>query len=116
VAVVTCRFSSLSVLAVVLGATVVAPTAALADTPGYVSRTEFRHIHKGMGIARVHHIFDTAGKQTAYYDGYRCGTRFGWCPEQDREYKIRSRWGYVSIDYVKRHGRWQVKSRHALWL
>ena len=106
----------LSVLAVVVAGTFIAPTAAMADTPGYVSRSEFHHVRHGMGIARVHRIFDTSGKQTAYYDGYRCGTRFGWCPEQDREYKTRGRWGYVEFDFTKRNGRWVVTSKHALWL
>jgi hypothetical protein len=106
----------LSVLAFVVAGIFVAPTAAMADTPSYVSKTEFRRVHKGMGIKRVHRIFDVRGKQTAYYDGYKCGTRYGWCAEQDREYRTRGKWGYVSIDYVRKHGRWVVTSKHALWL
>ena len=34
---------------------------AVADTPGCVTRGEFRHVSDGMSIDRVHKIFDTNG-------------------------------------------------------
>lgn len=82
----------ISVVAVAAGLFFATPVAAEAGPAATVSKAEFRHVSKGMTITRVHRLFDTGGKQTAYYDGYKCGTRFGWCPEQDREYRVRSRW------------------------
>jgi hypothetical protein len=110
------RFASLiSVLALAAGLFFVSPTPAHADTRGYVSKSEFRRVHKGMKIKRVHRIFDTRGRQTAYYDGYKCGTKYGWCPEQDREYRTRSKWGYVDIGFKRVRGAWRLSSKHAYW-
>jgi len=35
--------------------------AAPANAGGCVSRGEFRHVHRGMPMARVHHVFGTKG-------------------------------------------------------
>jgi hypothetical protein len=37
------------------------PEAAVADTPGCVTRAEFRKVNDGMSMRRVHRIFDTNG-------------------------------------------------------
>ena len=42
------------------GAVAIAPSAS-ADTPGCVTRGEYRSVHYGMGKPRVHAIFDTSG-------------------------------------------------------
>lgn len=42
-----------------------APTSAQADTPGCVTRAEFRQVHDGMPVARVHRILDTEGHQSS---------------------------------------------------
>jgi hypothetical protein len=34
-----------------------------ADSPGCVTKTEYRHAKKGMTMTKVHGIFDTIGKQ-----------------------------------------------------
>lgn len=48
-----------------VGGALAAPAAAQAGTPGCVVRTEFRQVHDGMPLARVHRIFGTAGHQTS---------------------------------------------------
>jgi hypothetical protein len=48
-----------------VGSVFAAPTAAQADTPGCVTRAEFRQVHDGMPMARVHRIFDTDGHQSS---------------------------------------------------
>ena len=47
----------ISALTVALSALVTVPTAAQADTPGYVSGAELQRIGRGMDIRRVHRIF-----------------------------------------------------------
>ena len=52
----------LSAIAVALVTLAFAPIAA-ADTPGCVTRSEYRAINKDDSIARVHRIFDTDGRK-----------------------------------------------------
>lgn len=42
---------------------------ASADTPGCVTRAEFRKASKGMKMTRVHDIFDTRGRRVDYLAG-----------------------------------------------
>jgi hypothetical protein len=85
----------------------------------YVTKKEFHRVSKGMKMPRVHAIFDTRGKQVSFYsaiDAKLCSKGKIWaCAEQDREYRTKSRWGYVDIDYYKRNGIWRVGSRSAYW-
>jgi hypothetical protein len=46
-------------LALAVGGVAVTGGPAAADTPGCVTKKEYRHIHKGMTKKRVHRIFDT---------------------------------------------------------
>jgi hypothetical protein len=46
-------------LALAVGGVAVTAGPAAADTPGCVTKKEYRHIHKGMTKKRVHRIFDT---------------------------------------------------------
>ncbi len=39
------------------------PLTAAADTPGCVTRAEFRKVQDGMAMRRVHRIFDTNGEK-----------------------------------------------------
>jgi len=91
-----------------------------------VNRTEFGAIHKGMKMTRVHAIFADPGHaayrgvQESYYDEIDsdwCYEGDTWaCAEQDREYKVRSSWGYVDVDYYRdAYGTWRVSSKHAYW-
>ena len=96
--------------AVVIGALILSPLAvaapASADTPGCVSKAEFRKVKKHWAIGRVHRVFDTKGKQTFYTTGY-----------QSREYKTckNPKYSFVSVTYEKDDGVWRVTSKTALW-
>ena len=46
-------------LALAVGGVIVTAAPASADTPGCVTKKEYRRIHKGMTKKRVHRIFDT---------------------------------------------------------
>jgi hypothetical protein len=93
-------------------------TSASAAEP-YVTKKEFRKVTKGMRIDRVHAIFDVNGKQTWYYsaiDAQLCSQGKIWaCAEQSREYRTRSRWDSVDVDFYKRNGVWRVESKYAYW-
>ena len=73
------------------GLTVALTTPAMADTPGCVTKTEFKHVSRGMSKDRVQHIFDTAGKRDSSTGG---GHRY-----EIRTYKTCSPLGVVSITY-----------------
>jgi len=70
-----------------------------ADTPGCVSRVEFRQVHQGMTKARVQSIFDTkgffvTGGGGGYVKGYKqCRNtvpRYWWC-QANIEYAVNGR-------------------------
>ncbi|MDQ4085608.1 MAG: hypothetical protein M3165_07275 [Actinomycetota bacterium] len=62
-----------------------------------------------MSIRRVHRIFDIRGRQTSYYDGE-------YIPDsQSREYRTRSRWGSVNVDFERRRGTWRLSGKYAYW-
>lgn len=79
----------------------------------FVTKPEFRKVERGMRMQRVHHIFDVRGKQT-YFDGGYAG-RYGWPPGQSREYRTKSTWGWVSLDFKKRNGVWRLTGKYAYW-
>jgi hypothetical protein len=102
----------ISIVIVAAGFAVVSPTAAHADSVGFVHQAEFRQVRKGMSIRRAHRIFDTGGKQSMYFPAY---PSINSPAEQTREYRTKSRWGSVNVTYVKRAGVWRVKSKYAYW-
>ena len=53
----------ITLIAALVGAGASVP--ASADTPGCVSRHEFKRVAVGMRMTKVHAIFDTAGTETA---------------------------------------------------
>jgi hypothetical protein len=81
------------------------PSVAQADTPGCVTRAEYRHVHKGMTKHRVAHIFDTAGKREAY------ATSGGYTAEI-RSYKTCRRYSAVAISY----GNGRLDAKSAVWV
>ncbi len=91
-----------------LGLTVVLPSAAEADTPGCVTRSEFGRATHGMKIDRVHNIFDTKGSQAGSGQDPSTGTKW-----QDRWYQkcggsvVR----FAKVHYVKRSWTWQVSRK-----
>ena len=96
---------------------VVAPPAQAADNP-YVTKWEFRHAKKKMSMKRVHRIFDIKGRQTYFISGSQwCSFEDLWaCPSQSRDYRTKSRWGTVTVDYIKYPGGvWRLDSKYAFW-
>src|SRR5688572_3955510 len=91
------------VLAPVLAVGVTLGTAmpASADTPGCVTRKEYRAVTKGMSKSAVHAKFDTAGKRQAI------ATTSGYTVEI-RSYRTCSPYSAVSISYE--NGRLSAKS------
>ncbi|KQQ39762.1 hypothetical protein [Nocardioides sp. Leaf307] len=66
----------LSTALLTAGTAVIAP-ATHADSPGCVTRKEFRKVGEGMGMKKVHAVFDTAGRRVAKdsQDGLTIETR-----------------------------------------
>lgn len=88
-------------------ATLVGPAVvtAQADTPGCVTRAEYRHVQRGFSKARVHHIFDTRGKFAYGSSGY------GFT----RDYKTCTKYGSVSVDYKVRDGVARVTGKYGFF-
>lgn len=96
---------------------VVAPPAQAADNP-WVTKWEFRHVKKGMTKNRVQRIFDIRGRQTWFSSSSEwCSWQDLWaCASQSRDYRTRSRWGSVTVDYIRNpNGIWRVDSKYAYW-
>lgn len=84
----------------------------------YVTKAEFKRAEIGMKKARVHKIFDIKGKQLYYSSASEwCSRADLWaCATQTREYRTKSKWGYVSIYYTQYpNGIWRLDSKHAYW-
>lgn len=92
--------------ALALGSTVVVSSPAAADTPGCVTKSEFRKVRKDMKRERVHRIFDTNGRQTYTY-------WIGGDHYSGREYRAcrHPRWSIVQVDYVNA----RVDGKFAYW-
>jgi hypothetical protein len=110
---VTRKFGSVLAGTVLVSGVVLVGSPAQADTPGCVTKTEFRSVEHGWKKARVHRVFDTRGHQT-YYDSGGAYSR----PEQWREYRacFHPRWSSIEVDYVKRQGVWRVSLKSAFWI
>jgi hypothetical protein len=81
---------------------------AAADTPGCVTKGEFRKVHRGFHKRRVHRIFDTAGKQTSWYSGF--GTTY-----EGREYRAcTSQYGVHGVVWVDYENR-RLSAKYAAW-
>ena len=63
----------------VVSATLLVP-AAQADAAGCVSKGEYRHVHRGMAMSRVHRIFGTHGR-LAVKVGRISVRRYSPCPQ-----------------------------------
>jgi hypothetical protein len=82
---------------------VVGPAAA--DTPGCVTRAEYRAVKHGMTKTKVHGIFDTRGNRQAIASSGRYTVEI-------RSYKTCSRFSAVAVSY--QNGRLSTKS--AVWV
>jgi hypothetical protein len=85
-------------------------TSAQADTPGCVTRTEYRSVAKGWTKARVDRRFDTTGHRMAIASsgGYSSSI---W------NYRTCSPFSAVSISYDKHGtGSWLLTAKSAVWV
>ena len=89
------------VFAGVLLSSLTAVTPAHADTPGCVTKAEFRKVHKGMKMRRVHRIFDTKGQPAAFTTSIT------------RIYSPCKAMGSVTVKYRSNH---RVKSKSGQWI
>lgn len=81
---------------------------ARADTPGCVTRAEFRSVSKGMRMRRVHRVFDTRGRRVDYVPGGG-----GYPAEQVRVYNpCRNDVDQINAGYVKKAGVWRLKFKN----
>lgn len=106
-----------AIAAVVTATALTVPAAVIIAAPAqaaepYVTQAEFRQVTKGMRLKRVHLIFDISGKQTMYFPAY---PSLGMPAEQTREYRVKSEWGSVDVDYKRKDGVWVVIRKTAYW-
>lgn len=107
----------LAVIALVASTTITgvafaAPANAGFDSPGCVTRTEFRQIHKGMSISRVVGILDANGTQT---DSFNSGGGFAG---QTRVYRTctKPRSSFAGIVYSKTPNQpWKVYAKSSFF-
>jgi hypothetical protein len=99
----------LSTFALAFAALALAPLAA-ADTPGCVTRSENRAVHKDDSIARVHRIFDTDGRKIG-------GAKGGGFASQVRSYRTCRPHSSVVIQYDRSRGTiWKLTAKSAVWV
>jgi hypothetical protein len=99
----------LSAIALALGSLAFAPLAA-ADTPGCVTRSEYRAVHKDDSFARVHRIFDTDGRKIG-------GAKGGGSASQVRSYRTCRPHSSVVIQYDRSRGTiWKLTAKSAVWV
>lgn len=85
-------------------------TSAQADTPGCVTRAEYRSVAKGWKKARVDRRFDTSGHRMAIASSGGYSTSI-W------NYKTCSQFSAVSIAYDKHGtGPWRLTAKSAVWV
>lgn len=99
----------LSAIALALVSLAFAPLAA-ADTPGCVTRGEYRAVHKDYSIARVHRIFDTDGRKIG-------GAKGGGFASQVRSYRTCRSLSSVVMQYDRSRGTiWKLTAKSAVWV
>jgi hypothetical protein len=99
----------LSAIALALVALALAPLAA-ADTPGCVTRSEYRAVHEDDSITRVHRIFDTDGRKIG-------GATGGGSSSQVRRYRTCRPHSSVVIQYDRSRGTiWRLTAKSAVWI
>ena len=91
------------------GSLLAIPTAS-ADTPGCVTRAEYRKVQKGDTKARVHRIFDTTGHRETIAHSGRYRTEI-------RSYDTCSPYSAVSIAWDKTGtSPWRLSGKSAVWV
>lgn len=87
-------------------APVISASPASADTPGCVTHQEFNQVHRGMRMARVHQVFDTAGR-VASRDASRMHRYYRICHVPFTPHQA------VHVVYRKNHGVWEMRRKWA---
>ncbi len=100
----TSKIAAALVAGVLTSAPLVLASPAWADTPGCVTRAEFKKVSKGMTQQRVTRIFDDPGKLSSYYD-------YDGVVYTTRDYNPCAKDASVSVDY--KNGR--VTSKYGFW-
>jgi len=105
------KITLLAAASVVAAAGLAVPaTSAQADTPGCVTRTEYRSVSRGWTKARVDRRFDTAGHRMAIASSGGYSTSI-W------NYRTCSQFSAVSISYDKHgSGSWVLTAKSAVWV
>jgi hypothetical protein len=99
----------LSAIALALVALAFAPLAA-ADTPGCITRSEYRAVHKADSMAHVHRIFDTDGRKIG-------GATGGGFTSQVRSYRTCRPLSSVVIQYDRSRGTiLKLTAKSAVWV
>jgi IMP dehydrogenase/GMP reductase len=93
------------------GIGVAAPAQADPGSQGYVTKSEFKKVQRGMSITKAHKIFGTSGKQSVYDAGYPGFVK----ASQLRQYKTGKKYGVVMVTYQRVNGVWKVQSKNAFW-
>ena len=103
----------ISAIALALVALAFAPIAApiaVVDTPGCVTRSEYRALNEDDSIARVHRIFDTDGRRIG-------GAKGGGFASQVRSYRTCRTLSSVVIQYERSRGTiWRLTATSAVWV
>jgi hypothetical protein len=94
----------LSAVVLVLATLAGGAVSAHAEARACVSPGEYRQVHRGMTKHRVHQIFDTRGRRTAF-------VRRGGSTFQIRRYRGCPRHSAVSVAY----GNGRVRAKSASW-
>jgi hypothetical protein len=85
---------TLCALALVVAGMAFGALPAQADTPRCVTRSEYRHVDRGMGRAQVHRVFDTRGRRKVF-------ARVGRFTSEVRVYRGCGRRGIVSVSFTR---------------
>ena len=92
------------------GLTIAAIDAEAAPSPGCVTKTEFRKVHRGDTLERVARIFDTAGLRMSI-------AAFGGHKSQIRDYRTCKPDSAVHVSFDKEPGgRLRLSDKWAVWV
>jgi hypothetical protein len=92
-------------LALAAGGVIVTAGPASADTPGCVTKSEYRKVHKGMTKKRVHRIFDNRGHRQAF-------AQSGGHTAEIRGYRTCSPFSAIAVSY----GDGRLDAKSAVWV
>ena len=102
--------SLITVAALAVAASTLVATPAEADSPGCVTRAEYRQVHRGDTRDRVTRVFDTFGHREVHASS-------GGYQTEVRTYNACSQFSVVSIAFDKNGRRpWKLSAKSAVWV